>query len=101
MVREGENGGQGSIQQIRREQVKGHRPKRPLRPTGERANYGPPKEQRSPQETDVLDLVPGGRAEREIERRRHVPGTERYRHEKPAIPRISKHVPNLSDSPPG
>src|SRR6266567_393755 len=100
MLRKGQNGGQGGVQQICRKKIKGHRPKRPLRTAGERANDGPPKEERRPKEARVLDLVPCRRAKCEIERHRHVPGTERYRHEKPAIQRISKLVPNLSESRP-
>src|SRR6266704_94015 len=101
MVREGKNCRERGVQQIGREQVKRHRPERPLRTTRKGANYRPPKEEPGAKETGVLHFVPTGRAEREIERRRHVPDTERHRHDKPAIQRISKLVPNLSESRPG
>ena len=85
MVGEREDGGQRGVQQIGGEQIDRHRPERPLRPAGERANDGPPKEERRAEETAVLDLVPCGRAEGEFKRRRHVPGTERQCHHNPAI----------------
>ncbi|HXJ73250.1 MAG TPA: hypothetical protein VNM37_10360, partial [Candidatus Dormibacteraeota bacterium] len=67
-------------------------PEGPLQTTWERANYGPPKEEGSAKETGVLNFVPGGRAEREIERRRHMPGTERHRHYDPTIQRMYERV---------
>ena len=84
MVGKGDDGAERGVQQIRRQQINWHRPQRPSRLAGERANHGPPEQERRPKETSVLDFVPCARAEREIKRGRRMPGTERHRHDHPA-----------------
>src|SRR5207248_10883447 len=52
--------GERRVQQIRREQVKGHGPERPLRTAGEGANDGPPKEEPGAEKTGVLEFMQAG-----------------------------------------
>ena len=72
---------QRGVLKIGDQQIRHHRPARPLRAAGPRLHHRPPEDQRSEKEAGMFDLVPCRRTQRQFVQRRRVPGEHRDAHQ--------------------